>query len=157
MKTFSHLYANRWGCVHTLLVVWSEVSQRWNLQAFGWSQALRRKWAASQWVLPRTAASSFFVHALSHSLSTFTVDPPIAVGRYGPGCYVITTFFLGPGRHTAWVEFLFPPVLWKFCNQTLPAFKARFSGASLPTVKLLGWRAWRGAQNFHSYGRTSMI
>ena len=41
------------------------------------------------------------------------------------------------------VEFLIPQVLWKSCNQTLLAFKARFSGhstcCSTPRLRSLTW------------------
>ena len=32
------LFADGWGCVPTLLVVWPEPSQHWTLQTVGWCQ-----------------------------------------------------------------------------------------------------------------------
>ena len=43
------------------------------------------------------------------------------------------SFLLGPGAHNVLFvpsKILFPPVLWKFCNQNLLTFKVRFPGDS---------------------------
>ena len=62
-----------------------------------------------------------------------------------------------PCGHPPRVEFLLPPVLWKSCDQTLLAFKARLSGGSTPVARPSGWEGWCGTQNFHSCGGTSVI
>ena len=81
---------------------------------------------------PRNSAASDS-HLCREPLLTHTStgDPPILAGRSGvtvpfPWVLVHVTFSLCPPR----VEFLFPPVLWKFYNQILLAFKIRFPGDS---------------------------
>ena len=63
-------------------------------------------------------------------------DPSILAGRSGPVSYGVTAFIPLVLLHTRVgvspprVESLSPPVLWKSCDQTQLAFKARFSGDS---------------------------
>ena len=63
-------------------------------------------------------------------------DPPTLAGRYGSVSYGVTAPFPWVLAHTRLcacppkVESLFPPVLWKSCNQISLAFKVRFSGDS---------------------------
>ena len=54
------------------------------------------------------------------------------------------------------VESLYPPVLWKSCNQIPLAFKVRFL-ISNPFAGSLGWKAWHEAQNLYNSGRTSLV
>ena len=62
--------------------------------------------------------------------------PPVLAGRSGPVSYGVTAFFpwvlmcMRLCVHPPRVEFLFLPVLWKSCDQTLLALKAWFSGDS---------------------------
>ena len=66
-------------------------------------------------------------------------DPPILAGRSDPGSYEVAVSFPGswctqdPVCALSEWEFLFSPDLWNSCDQTLLAFKARFSGA-LPAI-----------------------
>ena len=63
-------------------------------------------------------------------------DPPILAGTLGPVSFEVITFFpwifiyLRSCAHPPRVGFLFPPVLWNSCHQTLMNFKPRFSGDS---------------------------
>ena len=52
---------------------------------------------------------------------------------------------------------LFLPVLWKFCNQTCWPSRSDFLGIPSPFVGSPGWEAWRGVQNLHNRGRTSLV
>ena len=56
---------------------------------------------------------------------------------------VCTRFCLCPPR----LESLFPPVLWKSCNQIPLAFKVRSPA----------WEAWHRVHNLHNSGRTSLV
>ena len=65
-------------------------------------------------------------------------DPPTLAGSFGSVSYGVTAPFLWVLVHIEFclcssrLEFLFPSVLWKSCNQILLAFKVRFSGNSFP-------------------------
>ena len=52
---------------------------------------------------------------------------------------------------------LFPPVLWKSYNQTPLASRSDSPGIPSPFVGSLGWEAWRGVQDLHHSGRTSLV
>ena len=52
---------------------------------------------------------------------------------------------------------LYLPVLWKSCSQISLTFKVRFPGDFCNFTRSPGWKAWHGAQNFHSSGRTSLV
>ena len=94
--------------------------------------------------LSRTAAASAPIPVAS------TGDPPILAGGFGSVSCGVTALFLWvlvqarfclcPPR----LESLFPPVLWKSCNQILLAFKVRFPGDSqtLCWVPRLGSLTW---------------
>ena len=90
-------------------------------------------------------------------------DPPILTGRSGPVSYEVISFF--PGFWCTW-NLVCALQEWSFCfpqSWGIPAIKPLWSsksnslGAPPPFVRPSGWGAWRGAQNFHSYGRTSGI
>ena len=59
------------------------------------------------------------------------------------------------------VPSLFPPVLCKCCGS--PAVKSHWPSKSdclripSPFVESPGWEAWRGVQNLHNSGRTSLV
>ena len=63
-------------------------------------------------------------------------DPPILAGMSCPVPYGVTAFLHWVLVHTRpsvsppRVEFLFPPVLWNSCDQTLLTFKVRVPGGS---------------------------
>ena len=69
-----------------------------------------------------------------------------------PWVLVCTIFCLCHPR----VESLYPPFLWKSCNQIPLAFKVRFL-ISNPFAGSPGWEAWHEAQNLHNSGRTSLV
>ena len=95
-------------------------------------------WEGSrQWVLPRIAVASVLVPTVSCSHPPDSAgDPPTLAGRSGPVSYGVTALFpwvlvrTRPCVCSPRVKFLFPSVLWNSCDQTLLAFKARFSGGS---------------------------
>ena len=64
-----------------------------------------------------------------------------------------TRFCLCPPRP----ESLVPPVLWKSCNQIPLAFKVNSLGIPSPFVRSPSWKAWRGVQNLHNSGRSSLV
>ena len=82
---------------------------------------------------------------------TSTGGPPNLTGHFGSFSYGVTApllwvlvcirFCLCPPR----LEYLFPPVLWKACNQILLTLKARFPGdsQSLCQIPRLGSLTWR--------------
>ena len=77
-------------------------------------------------------------------------DPPILAGMSCPVPYGVTAFLHWVLVHTRpsvsppRVEFLFPPVLWNSCDQTLLTFKVRVPGGSssfcqTPSLGSLTW------------------
>ena len=85
----------------------------------------------------------------------YTGDPPTLVGSFGSVSYGVTAPFLWVLVHArfccalqGWS--LFPPRLWKSCNQILWAF--RFS----PLARSPGCEAWDGIQDLHNSGRSSL-
>ena len=64
-----------------------------------------------------------------------------------------TRFCLCPPRP----ESLVPPVLWKSCNQIPLDFKVNSLGIPSPFVRSSSWKAWRGVQNLHNSGKSSLI
>ena len=66
-KTLIHLSADGWGWVPSLLVVWPEATQHWNVPRL-FCGANGRLWEGScQGVLPRISAASVLVLTVSHS------------------------------------------------------------------------------------------
>ena len=55
------------------------------------------------------------------------------------------------------VESLFPPVLSKSCIKSRLPSKSDSLGIPPPIAGPPGWAAWRGAQNLHSNGWTSVL
>ena len=51
-KTLGCLSADAWGCVPALLVVRTEVSQHWSLQAVKWGQVFVSKWKPPGELMP---------------------------------------------------------------------------------------------------------
>ena len=54
-------------------------------------------------------------------------------------------------------ESLFPPGLWKFCNQILLSFKVSFPGDSQSLCQIPRLGSLMGAQNLHKSMRTSSL
>ena len=140
-ETLSSLSVDEWCCVPPLLVIWPEASQHWSLQTVGWGQVLVREWLLSGGLMPMTTCQNCCCQCPSpcsepQPLPSSTGDPPILAGKSGLVSYEVTTF--SPGcwctqdhvLHPPIVEFLFPLILWNSYDQTLLAFKVRFSGGS---------------------------
>ena len=126
------------GYVPTLLVVWSEASQHWSLQAVGWSQILDTMSPARCQPLDKYSCICFPPAFMSLKKShKYPLPPPETFqnqqGRSGPGSYEVIALALGPVYmrpcvHPPRVESLFPPVLSSFWD--LLAFKAKCSRGS---------------------------
>ena len=98
------------------------------------------------------------------SLTNYTFIQPTRSGSVScevpvpfPWVLVHARFCLWPRR----VESLFPPFLWKSCNEIPLAFKVKFPGDSL-SLCWMPWLGiqrgiWPGTQNLRSSGRTSLI
>ena len=142
-----------------LLLVWPKVAKSWSL----WSlwQGCRLSGRADGDLLredlwqhatpPRTAAASVPVPAMSPCrLRPPQVTLPTVAGSFVsvssgvtapfPWVVVHVRLCLCPPR----VESLFPPVLWKYYNQSPVAFKVRFPGDSQPLYQIprLGSLMW---------------
>ena len=91
------------GYVPTLLVVWSEASQHWSLQAIGWSQVLDTMSPARCQPVDKYSClfyTSFYVLKKEPQLPpTSSGDPPRPAGRSGPGSYEVIALALGPSVH----------------------------------------------------------
>ena len=88
---------------------------------------------------------------------TFTREPPTLEGRSGSVSCGVTAAFPWILVCLPRVESLFPPLLWRSCNQILLAFKVRFPGDPSPFARSPCWKAWYGAQNIRENGRTSLV
>ena len=124
---------------------WGVAKSRTRLSDFTFQEDL------SQGTAFRTAATSALVPGVSHCQPMpSTGDLPTPAGGSGsiscgvivpvPWVLVNARFCLYPQR----VESLFPPVLWKFCNQIPLAFKFRFPGdfqsvCQSPKLRSLTW------------------
>ena len=84
------------GCVSALLVVWSEASQHWSLQAIGWGQVLVRKWQPMPVNSQQNLCCQF---PCSHSEPQLplmsTGHPPILNGNSDLVSYELTALFPG--------------------------------------------------------------
>ena len=140
---------------------WPEVTQHWSLPGlFGGANGRLRE-GSRQGVLPRTSSASFLVLTVSHSLPASAGDPPTLAVRSGSVSYGVTAS--SPG---SWCTHYFVcalqecslcfPSLVKILQSNPLAFKVWFSRNS-PTAGPPGWEAWRGAQNLHSSGWTSVV
>ena len=132
-KTLGSLCADWWGCVPALLV-WLQVSQRWSLQAVGSGPDLGEKIAPSK-RLPPMSTPQNYCHQCFCPCSEPYPSPASArewfqqIGlaqAFMRSLFVCLFFTLvvvyrRPCVHSPRVEFLFPPVLWISCNQTLLA------------------------------------
>ena len=105
-------------------------------------------------------------HSCGEPLPTAsTGDPPTLEGSFGSVSCGVTAPFLWVLVHSRLclcpprLESLFPWVLWKSCDQIPLAFKTRFPRPtdSQSFVGSWDWEAWRGVQNLHNSGRTSLV
>ena len=94
-----------------------------------------------------------------------TGDPPTLAGSFGSVSCGVTAPFLWVLVHARLclcpprLKSLFPSVLQKSCDQIPVAFKTRFPRPkdSQSFVGSQDWEAWRGVQNLHNSGRTSLV
>ena len=83
-------------------------------------------------------------------MPTFPGDSQTPAGRSGPGSYQIPAFGLGPGVCGLLCVSFESGVYFPWgCGGVNPswALKAKCSGVSSLSARLLGWGAWCGAQN----------
>ena len=90
-------------------------------------------------------------------LPASTGDPLIPAGRPGPGSCEVSVFSRGPGVHETCVcpprvVFLFPPVLWNSCKQTLLPSKPDALEAPSPKATPPGWEPEVGLRTFTPMG-----
>ena len=89
--------------------------------------------------------------------------PPITVGRSGSGSYEVTAFSPGFWCTQDLMCALQEWSLYFYQSSGIPAIKPHWPsepdslGTPPPVARPLGWEACHGDQNFHSYGRTSVI
>ena len=113
-------------------------------------------------VLPRTSAACVLIPAVSHIhplplLETLQhyqvglVQSPMGSLLLPPGSWYAHYFVC------ALQESLFPPVLWKSCNQIPLAFKSNSLGIPSPIAGPPDWDAWHRAQNLHSSRWASVV
>ena len=120
----------------SLLVVWPETTQHWSLQVVWWG-----KWQPPGGLTPISTSQNcccqcLCPHGEPQPPPTSVGDLPTPASWFGSTSYGVTALFpwvlvwtrlcVCPPR----VESLFPPVLWKSCNQILLDFKVGFSGDS---------------------------
>ena len=85
-------------------------------------------------------------------------DPPSLAGSFCTVSYGVTAPFLWGLVHARFclclcnLKSLFPPVLWKSCNQIPLGFKVRFPGIPSPFVGSSAWEAKVGFQTFTTVG-----
>ena len=142
-----------------------EATQHWRLQAPWWGE-----WQTLGGLTPRSTSQNFCCQCPCpcgepQPPPASAGDPPTLVGRSGSVSYGVTDpspwvlmhtlLYVCPPR----VESLFPPVLLKSCSQIPLVFKVWFSRNSSSQVlcPTPGWEAWRGAQNLHFSGWTSVV
>ena len=146
-KTLRTLFADGWGCVPNLLVVWQVASKHWSLQFVGWAWVSERKWQPPRGLTPKSTPQNYhhqcpYPHSEPQPPANCTGDPLILVSRSGPVSYEVTVIFSQVLVHTRpcvcppRVEFLLL-ILWSSCDHYLMAFKARFFEAP-STARLSG-------------------
>ena len=96
-KNSGSLFADGWGCVSALLVVWPETSQHWSLQDVAWGQVLVRKWRPPGGLTPSSTLQNychqcFCPHSEPQLPPTSAGNPPIPAGDSGPGSYEVIAF-----------------------------------------------------------------
>lgn len=146
-KTLRTLFADGWGCVPNLLVVWQVASKLWSLQFVGWAWVLVRRWQPPRGLTPKSTPQNYhhqcpYPHNEPQPSATCTGDPPILADKSGLVSMRLLSFFPRSWVHTRpcvcppRVEFLFL-ILWSSCDHYLMAFKARFFEAP-STARLSG-------------------
>ena len=159
--TLGSCSADGWGCVPTLLAIRSEAFQHWRLQTIGWDQVWMSRWQPLEQLTPMNILWGLHhqcpcPHSEPQLTPTSPEDPPRSEGMSGPGSYGVTRSQRTQNLVCALQEWSFC-FLCSPCTQALLAFKIKCFGALSPSARPLGWRAWCGAQNSHSCGRTSAI
>ena len=117
------------------------------------------KWDFSRLLLPRPPSLCW-----APANPCLHRHPPIVLaGNFGSVSSGVTAPFLWVlvcirfGLCPPRVESLLPPVLQKSYNQVPLAFKVRFPGDSSSLCQIPIREAWRGIQNLHNSGRTSLV
>ena len=152
------------GCVSALLVVWSEASQHWSLQAIGWGQVLVRKWQP----MPVNSQQNLCCqcpcfHSEPQLPLMSTGHPPILNGNSDLVSYELTALF--PGSWWVWdpvcilQEYSF--CFLQFCTiyavtPHCPS-KPNSLGTPLSVARPSGYEDQHRVQNFHPHGRTSLV
>ena len=155
-KALIQLYTDRWGSLPVSCLAWGDPALESAGSIVGIMAPPRGTFRDCCCQHPCPCGEPLLTHAS-------TAGPPTLAGGLGSVSCGVTAPFLWVLVHATFcfwpprLESLFPPVLWKSCSQIPLDFKVWFPGIPSPFVRSPGWEAWRGAQDLHNSGRTSLV
>ena len=126
--TLGILFANGWGFVPVLLVVWPETFQHWSLQAVCWDWVLVLKWGPlGELTLINIPWGFCYLCPCPHSelqpTPAYPGDTPRPLVGSSPGSYGCTALCYAPVHvrscvHIPRMESVFPSALWNSCPKS---------------------------------------
>ena len=154
-KTLTRLSADGWSCPPFLVFLWPEMTRTSMVGLVVTSK--RGHQECHQGRHSQTAATRTTVPGLSPSWPTppqETLQHQQVVLVQSPVESLLLSSELLLARFCCALQnwSLFPPALWKSCNQIPLAFKVRFPGDSRFFVGSPGWKAWGGFWTFTIVG-----
>ena len=116
-----------------------------------------------QWETPRTAAASVFVPSVRHSHPP-PLQETLQHWQVGLTPSLMGSLLFSPGSFCT-QDSMWALQEWSFCfsqSRGSPATKPHWSSkpdslGTSPIIEPPGWEAWRGGENFHSCGITSVV
>ena len=127
----------------------------------GWGQIFQ-KWPPpgefTLLIIPKTSACNVLPPQWATTIPVLL----ISTGRSDPDSYGVSALpwdsvHMKDCARPLRVESLFPLVLWSLFAQALLAFNTKCSGSSSSPCQTLSEGSWRGAHNYHSHERASVI